>query len=193
MDIACLEGLADMVWQVNPEGGKRVAAILYASESLVRDMDNKVFEQITNVARLPGILRPAYAMPDAHWGYRFPIGGVAAFDADEGGVISAGGVGFDKSCGVRTRLTGLARIRSGESSGSSPMRFSDHARKRRHQEAPGACEDVRAVVDAAEAAGLARKVAPQVVDQHQGLKSAIRSTPANARISCNTWLRHVWP
>jgi tRNA-splicing ligase RtcB len=87
----------------------RVPAILYASESLVRDMDNKVFEQTTNVARLPGIVRAAYVMPDAHWGYGFPIGGVAAFDADEGGVVSAGGVGFDISCGVRTHLTGLAR------------------------------------------------------------------------------------
>src|SRR5690606_27561875 len=63
----------------------------------------------TNVATLPGIVDAAYAMPDAHWGYGFPIGGVAAFDADAGGVVSAGGVGFDISCGVRTHLTGLAR------------------------------------------------------------------------------------
>jgi tRNA-splicing ligase RtcB len=87
----------------------RVPAILFADEALIRDMDEKVFEQATNVATLPGIVQASYAMPDAHWGYGFPIGGVAAFDADEGGVISAGGVGFDISCGVRTLHTGLTR------------------------------------------------------------------------------------
>ena len=56
---------------------------------------------------LPGIQRASYAMPDAHWGYGFPIGGVAAFDPEEGGIVSAGGVGFDISCGVRTLRTGL--------------------------------------------------------------------------------------
>jgi tRNA-splicing ligase RtcB len=85
----------------------RVPAIIYADEQLIRDMDDKVCEQAVNVAMLPGIVQGAYAMPDAHWGYGFPIGGVAAFDADEGGVVSAGGVGFDISCGVRTMLTGL--------------------------------------------------------------------------------------
>jgi tRNA-splicing ligase RtcB len=70
-------------------------------------MDDKVYEQVANVASLPGIEKASYAMPDAHWGYGFPIGGVAAFDADRGGVISAGGVGFDISCGVRTLRTGL--------------------------------------------------------------------------------------
>jgi len=85
----------------------RVPAIIYADEALIRDMDDKVYEQAVNVAMLPGIVRASYAMPDAHWGYGFPIGGVAAFDPDEGGVVSAGGVGFDISCGVRTMLTGL--------------------------------------------------------------------------------------
>jgi tRNA-splicing ligase RtcB len=85
----------------------RVPAVLYASEELIREMDAKVYEQIVNVATLPGIQKAAYAMPDAHWGYGFPIGGVAAFDPQEGGVVSAGGVGFDISCGVRTLLTGI--------------------------------------------------------------------------------------
>jgi tRNA-splicing ligase RtcB len=85
----------------------RVPGVIYASEPLVRDMDEKVREQVINVASLPGIQRASYAMPDAHWGYGFPIGGVAAFDPAEGGVISAGGVGFDISCGVRTLHTGL--------------------------------------------------------------------------------------
>jgi tRNA-splicing ligase RtcB len=85
----------------------RVPAIIYADESLIRDMDDKVFEQAVNVATLPGIVQASYAMPDAHWGYGFPIGGVAAFDPELGGVVSAGGVGFDISCGVRTMLSGL--------------------------------------------------------------------------------------
>jgi tRNA-splicing ligase RtcB len=70
-------------------------------------MDDKVRDQATNVATLPGIVKASYVMPDGHWGYGFPIGGVAAFDANEGGVVSAGGVGFDISCGVRCLLTGL--------------------------------------------------------------------------------------
>ena len=85
----------------------RVPAIIYADENLIRDMDDKVYEQAANVATLPGIVQASYAMPDAHWGYGFPIGGVAAFDPERGGVISAGGVGFDISCGVRTILTRL--------------------------------------------------------------------------------------
>jgi tRNA-splicing ligase RtcB len=95
-------------WRIEPWGAMRVPAIIYADEHLIRDMDDKVYEQATNVATLPGIVQASYAMPDAHWGYGFPIGGVAAFDPDQGGVVSAGGVGFDISCGVRTMLTGLS-------------------------------------------------------------------------------------
>jgi len=102
-----LSRLSDFEWRIEAHGKMRVPAILYASEELIRDMDNKVYEQIVNVATLPGIQKAAYAMPDAHWGYGFPIGGVAAFDPQEGGVVSAGGVGFDISCGVRTLLTGI--------------------------------------------------------------------------------------
>jgi tRNA-splicing ligase RtcB (3'-phosphate/5'-hydroxy nucleic acid ligase) len=94
-------------WRIEPHGSMRVPGIIYADESLIRDMDDKVYDQAANVATLPGIVQASYAMPDAHWGYGFPIGGVAAFDPDEGGVVSAGGVGFDISCGVRTMLTGL--------------------------------------------------------------------------------------
>jgi tRNA-splicing ligase RtcB len=85
----------------------RVPAIIYADEKLMREMDDKVYEQAVNVAMLPGIVQASYTMPDAHWGYGFPIGGVAAFDAEHDGVVSAGGVGFDISCGVRTMLTRL--------------------------------------------------------------------------------------
>jgi tRNA-splicing ligase RtcB len=96
-----------MTWRIEPHGAMRVPAIIYADEGLIHDMDDKVYEQATNVAMLPGIVEASYVMPDAHWGYGFPIGGVAAFDPDKGGVVSAGGVGFDISCGVRTMLTGL--------------------------------------------------------------------------------------
>ncbi len=96
-------------WELPKAGRMRVPGVIYASRALVEAMDEKVAEQVANVAALPGIVAASYAMPDAHWGYGFPIGGVAAFDAAEGGVVSAGGVGFDISCGVRTLLTGLKR------------------------------------------------------------------------------------
>ena len=107
MDTARFTRLDETSWQIDPVGAMRVPAIIYADEDLIRAMDDKVYEQATNVAKLPGIVKASYAMPDAHWGYGFPIGGVAAFDAERGGVISAGGVGFDISCGVRTMPTGL--------------------------------------------------------------------------------------
>ncbi len=107
MDTTQLSRVTDFEWRIEAHGKMRVPAVLFASEELIRDMDSKVYEQIVNVATLPGIQNAAYAMPDAHWGYGFPIGGVAAFDPKEGGVVSAGGVGFDISCGVRTMLTGM--------------------------------------------------------------------------------------
>jgi tRNA-splicing ligase RtcB len=109
MDLALLKRHSEYEWEIPAEGSMHVPAIIYASQTLIRDMDRKVYEQAVNVARLPGIVKASYAMPDAHWGYGFPIGGVAAFDADAGGVVSAGGVGFDISCGVRCLHTGLHR------------------------------------------------------------------------------------
>lgn len=108
MDLALLNRISEFEWQIPPTGAMRVPGILYATEALVSAMDRKVYEQVTNVATLPGIVRASFAMPDAHWGYGFPIGGVAAFDPKLGGVASAGGVGFDISCGVRTLHTGLS-------------------------------------------------------------------------------------
>jgi tRNA-splicing ligase RtcB len=107
MELSQFTRHSETEWFIKAFGKMRVPAVIYATEELVRDMDQKVFEQTTNVAKLPGIVKASYAMPDAHWGYGFPIGGVAAFDPDEGGVVSAGGVGFDVSCGVRTITTGL--------------------------------------------------------------------------------------
>jgi tRNA-splicing ligase RtcB len=109
MELQRLERTSRYEWRIAPHGGMRVPGIIYADENLIRDMDDKVYEQVTNVATLPGIVSASFAMPDAHWGYGFPIGGVAAFDPQDGGVVSAGGVGFDISCGVRTMLTGLKR------------------------------------------------------------------------------------
>jgi tRNA-splicing ligase RtcB len=107
MDPQSLTRKSDYEWWIERTGQMRVPGILYASKPLIEGMDDKVREQLANVATLPGIQRAAYAMPDAHWGYGFPIGGVAAFDPNEGGVISAGGVGFDISCGVRALRTTL--------------------------------------------------------------------------------------
>ncbi|MCK5480117.1 MAG: RtcB family protein [Gammaproteobacteria bacterium] len=109
MDTSILTRVSEFEWRIEPEGDMRVPGIIFASEDLIQDMDDKVREQVTNVAKLPGIIKASYAMPDAHWGYGFPIGGVAAFDAEADGVISAGGVGFDISCGVRALHTGLHR------------------------------------------------------------------------------------
>lgn len=88
-------------------GDDQHSILLFGSKQLIEDMDEKVYEQISNVAKLPGLVGAAMTMPDAHWGYGFPIGGVAAFDPHAGGVISAGGVGFDISCGIRCLRTNL--------------------------------------------------------------------------------------
>lgn len=108
MNIKFLEKVNDYEWHVAPHEKMRVPAVLFGSESLLQSMDEKAYEQLCNVATLPGIVKAAFAMPDAHWGYGFPIGGVAAFDPTEG-VISAGGVGFDISCGVRLLTTGITK------------------------------------------------------------------------------------
>jgi tRNA-splicing ligase RtcB len=95
-------------WEV-PVGyvpGMRVAGRFFLSESLARTLEPGAIQQLANVATLPGILKNSLAMPDIHWGYGFPIGGVAAFSIDEG-VISPGGVGFDINCGVRLLSTPL--------------------------------------------------------------------------------------
>ncbi len=107
MNLSGFERINDFEWRLPATGAMRVPAVIYADEALLRAMDDKVREQAQNVAMLPGIVRASYAMPDAHWGYGFPIGGVAAFDPAQGGVVSAGGVGFDISCGVRCLHTGL--------------------------------------------------------------------------------------
>lgn len=109
MELSLLKQQGPSAWEIPAQGRMRVPGMIYASRELVRAMDDKVYQQAVNVASLPGIVGASYVMPDAHWGYGFPIGGVAAFDAAAGGVVSAGGVGFDVSCGVRCLHTGLRR------------------------------------------------------------------------------------
>ncbi len=98
--------VADEIWEIptSEKAGMIVPARIYATEGIISSMDQGVFEQVTNVACLPGIQRYALCMPDGHWGYGFPIGGVAAFDVNTG-VISPGGVGYDVNC-----LDGNARV-----------------------------------------------------------------------------------
>ncbi|HXQ20304.1 MAG TPA: RtcB family protein [Candidatus Acidoferrales bacterium] len=100
--------VAEAVWEIAPSAkpGMRVPARIYATVPLLAQMDDGVFDQVTNVAMLPGIVKYACCMPDGHWGYGFPIGGVAAMDPDHG-VISPGGIGFDINCGMRLVRTNL--------------------------------------------------------------------------------------
>ena len=107
--ISKLTKISDTVWEVpvDYKEGMRVPARIYGTEKLVTEMDEGVLEQATNVATLPGIEKYSLCMPDGHWGYGFPIGGVAAMD-ERSGVISPGGIGFDVNCGMRLVLTNLS-------------------------------------------------------------------------------------
>jgi tRNA-splicing ligase RtcB len=103
------ERLDDFRWKIPRTGAMRTDGLVYADEVLFDAIrGDPALVQVCNVATLPGIVGPSIAMPDIHWGYGFPIGGVAAFDEEEG-VISPGGVGFDISCGVRLLRTALTR------------------------------------------------------------------------------------
>ena len=107
VDIA--QKISDTVWELplSYKEGMRVPARIIATEKLLREMDDAVCDQVANVATLPGITSYALCMPDGHFGYGFPIGGVAAMDVEQGGVISPGGIGFDINCGMRLVTTNL--------------------------------------------------------------------------------------
>src|SRR3989344_9571591 len=96
-----IKEVSEAVWEIptSYKQGMNVPARIIATKKLLGQMDQGVFDQVTNVACLPGIVKYALCMPDGHWGYGFPIGGVAAFDPEQGGVISPGGIGFDINCG----------------------------------------------------------------------------------------------
>ncbi len=105
-----LEKIGDNIWRIPKtyKEGMRVPGMIFASDDLVESIiTDRAPEQVANMAFLPGVVGHAMAMPDIHWGYGFPIGGVAATDMDGGGVISPGGVGYDINCGVRLLRTNL--------------------------------------------------------------------------------------
>ncbi|RLG22924.1 RNA-splicing ligase RtcB [Methanosarcinales archaeon] len=110
VDVRNFERINEYMWRIpkDEKYGMRSDAVLFVSELLLRELESDAITQLKNVATLPGIVGPAMAMPDVHMGYGFPIGGVAAFD-DEEGVISPGGVGFDINCGVRILRTPLKK------------------------------------------------------------------------------------
>ncbi len=96
-----LRKLSEQAWEIPRSGGMRVPGLVYASARMMADIArDEALRQVVNVAHLPGIVGRSIGMPDIHWGYGFPIGGVAAMDAEEG-VVSPGGVGYDINCGVR--------------------------------------------------------------------------------------------
>jgi tRNA-splicing ligase RtcB (3'-phosphate/5'-hydroxy nucleic acid ligase) len=137
-----VERIDDYRWRVPRQGGMRTEGLIFADQAMMDTLrGDEAVTQVGNVAHLPGIVGPSIAMPDIHWGYGFPIGGVAAFDLD-GGVVSPGGVGYDINCGVRLLSTPLTiaetrpklrilidtlfeRIPSGLGSSRSDLRLAD--------------------------------------------------------------------
>ena len=99
---------SDVTWELPAGDGRAVPGVIFASERLMEMVaQEQAPDQVANVAHLPGIVEASFAMPDIHWGYGFPIGGVAATAVDRGGVVSPGGVGFDICCGVRLLASNL--------------------------------------------------------------------------------------
>ncbi|MHC1701337.1 MAG: RtcB family protein [Humidesulfovibrio sp.] len=99
--------IAECLWELPRQGAMLAPVRLFGLPEIALGLDPDTLRQIKNVACLPGIVAPALLLPDAHSGYGFPIGAVAAFDARKGGIVCAGGVGFDIACGVRSLFTGL--------------------------------------------------------------------------------------
>ena len=105
-----IQKIDDYRWRILREGKMHVDGIVYADESMMKEIQkDESLQQVINVACLPGIVGHSLGMPDIHWGYGFPIGGVTAFDMEDG-VVSPGGVGYDINCGVRLLKTGLCRV-----------------------------------------------------------------------------------
>ncbi|HNI42677.1 MAG TPA: RtcB family protein, partial [Methanoregulaceae archaeon] len=105
-----IKRVAPFEWEV-PIGtvpGMRVPGRFFLSDELAKTLEEGAVQQLANVATMPGIVKNSLAMPDIHWGYGFPIGGVAAFDPDEGGIVSPGGVGYDVNC-LEGSSQGLSR------------------------------------------------------------------------------------
>lgn len=104
-----LQRIAETMWELPTsfQAGMRVPARIVGTAHLIETLGDAVYSQLANVATLRGITQYAFCMPDGHAGYGFPIGGVAAMDIEQGGVISPGGIGFDINCGMRLVLTNL--------------------------------------------------------------------------------------
>ncbi len=103
-----LEKITDYKWRLPKDGGMRVPGIIYANENLLKRLyEDRALQQVANVAHIPGIVEHSLAMPDIHWGFGMAIGGVAATDVEDGGVVSAGMAGYDINCGVRLIRTNL--------------------------------------------------------------------------------------
>ena len=118
-----LRQIDDYRWEIPREGKMRTRGLIFCSrEMLPVIQEDQSLQQVANVATLPGIVGPSLAMPDIHWGYGFAIGGVAAFDLEEG-VVSPGGVGYDINCGVRLLRTELQPGAGGAPDGSPGERL----------------------------------------------------------------------
>ncbi|MBT3297690.1 RtcB family protein [archaeon] len=104
-----MKKISESCWEIpiSYKEGMKVTAKVIANDEIKGALEAGVFHQISNVATLPGVQKAIFCMPDAHWGYGFPIGGVAAFDPEQGGIISPGGIGFDINCGMRLVRTNL--------------------------------------------------------------------------------------
>jgi len=161
VDLNLLNRRSAYEWHIAPHGAMRVPGVIYADEALVRAMDHKVYEQIANVAMLPGIVGASYAMPDAHWGYGFPIGCVAAFDAAEGEALSWSSAchGAGRAMSRRQATKRWQGRKVVDDLAGHGILIRSPSLRGVAEEAPGAYKDVSAVVGVADRAGLARKVA----------------------------------
>src|SRR4030065_382497 len=128
MNLDQLKQVSDFEWRIAPFGKMPVPAVIYADRALVTEMDDKVYEQITNVATLPGIVQAAYAMPDAHWGYGFPIGGGGGVGAGTRG----GGGGVERGEGSEGDLDRIEE--HGGMAGAEPGQVSEQAKHRQRDE-----------------------------------------------------------
>ena len=103
-----IKKVSENIYEIPKEGDMLVPGKLFISDKLLKDLDEGSIKQIANVATLPGIMKYSIAISDVHWGYGFPVGGVAAFDIKKG-IISPGGVGYDINCGVRLLASNLSK------------------------------------------------------------------------------------
>jgi len=170
-----LKKISENEWEIPKHGKMKVPAVIFTSSRLLESVKkDKTLEQARNVASLPGILERAYVMPDAHQGYGFPIGGVAAFDADRG-IISPGGVGYDINCGVRLLKTDY---------------FEKDISERKERLLAGIFKEVPAGVGKAGSIQLSRRVLLEVcekgaewaVENGYGLKTDLQRTEENGRM-----------